>query len=423
MKLSPFCLGLLTLGCMLFWVTADLPAQSSDSEQPDWSQWRGPQRDGVFRGARLPEKLDDSTIKRKWRMEMGPSYSGPIVTADRVFVTETKDKKYEVATALDRATGEVVWQAQWEGSMSVPFFARENGSWIRSTPAWDEGRLYVGGIKDYLVCLDGDSGDVLWKVDFPSTTGAKPPEFGFASSPLVFGDAVYVQAGGACFKLKKADGSIVWKSLNDGGGMFGSAFSSPTVATLNGVQQLLVQTRSALNGLDIETGNVLWTQEVPSFRGMNILTPVVFNDAVFTSSYRNESFLYSPLNNGGQWNVSTKWQVKKPAYMSTPVEKEGHVYMHLQNQRFTCIDLSTGETKWTSEPFGKYSSLIIQDDKVLALDQRGELVMFRATPEKFEELSVYRVSDQETWAHLAASGNQLFVRELNAISAFEFESN
>jgi len=71
---------------------------------------------------------------------------------------------------------------------------------------------------------------------------------------------------------------------------------------------------------------------------------------------------------------------------------------------------------------GKYSSMIIQGDQVVALDQRGELIMFRATPEKFDLMSEHRVSDEETWAHLAASGNELFIRELNAISAFEFES-
>ena len=106
--------------------------------------------------------------------------------------------------------------------------------------------------------------------------------------------------------------------------------------------------------------------------------------------------------------------------MSTPVVRDQYVYMHLGNQRFTCIDLANGETRWTSEPFGKYSSMIVQGDKVLALDQRGELVMFRASPDRFELLGQVRVSDQETWAHLAAAGDELFVRELNAISAFRF---
>lgn len=414
----------LLLGSIMFAVVACLgvPTTAQQSENANWSQWRGPDRDGNFTGQPLPETLDDSTLKKTWRKELGPSYSGPIVIEDRIFVTETRDKKYEVVTALDRESGEVIWEAQWEGSMRVPFFAAENGSWIRSTPVWADGKLYVGGIRDVLVCLDSDTGKVVWKKDFPGETGSKNPDFGCASSPMVMDNALYVQAGGAFYKLNKDDGSVIWKSLADGGGMMGSAFASPTVAELNGVPQLLVQTRSHLNGLDIETGEVLWSQSVPSFRGMNILTPLVHDGNVFTSSYRNHSFMYSPVNKGGKWDVAEKWKVKKPAYMSTPVVKDGHVYMHLQNQRFTCIDLETGDTKWTSEPYGKYSSMIIQGDQVVALDQRGELIMFRATPEKFDLMSEHRVSDEETWAHLAASGNELFVRELNAISAFQFDS-
>ena len=411
-------------GVALFVVAACLSSsiQGQESELVNWNQWRGPARDGNFEGATLPDKLDDTTLKKSWRKELGPSYSGPIVIKDRIFVTETKDKKYEVVTALDRSTGKVLWETEWEGSMKVPFFAAENGSWIRSTPAWDDGRLYVAGITDVLVCLDSDSGKILWKKDFPNETGSKKPDFGCASSPMILDDALYMQAGGALYKLNKKTGEVIWSALSDGGGMMGSAFASPTVAELNGVRQLLVQTRSHLNGLDLETGKVLWSQSVPSFRGMNILTPLVHDNNVFTSSYRNHSFMYSPVNKGGEWNVAEKWKVKKPAYMSTPVVKDGNVYMHLQNQRFTCIDLNNGETKWTSSPYGKYSSMIIQGDKVVALDQRGELVMFRASPDEFELLSEHRVSDEETWAHLAASGDELFIRELNAITAFNFDS-
>ena len=107
--------------------------------------------------------------------------------------------------------------------------------------------------------------------------------------------------------------------------------------------------------------------------------------------------------------------------MSTPVVVEGHVYMHLQNQRFACIELATGETTWTSEPFGKYCSLVRQADRILALDQEGELLLLKANPETFELLDRRKVSDEETWAHLAVSGDELFVRELNALSAFQWK--
>ncbi len=86
--------------------------------------------------------------------------------------------------------------------MSVPFFARSNGSWIRATPAYDDGRLYVAGMKDVLVCLDAKTGKQIWKVDFPTEFKDRSSLLRFCLLPLVDGDAVYVQAGG---------GSVSWK--------------------------------------------------------------------------------------------------------------------------------------------------------------------------------------------------------------------
>ncbi len=88
-----------------------------------------------------PDRVDEATLARKWRVELGPSYSGPIVGEDRVFVTETRGKKTEVLQALSRADGKVLWTAEWPGATSVPFFARENGEWIRVTPAFGLLRL------------------------------------------------------------------------------------------------------------------------------------------------------------------------------------------------------------------------------------------------------------------------------------------
>jgi putative heme-binding domain-containing protein len=80
-------------------------------------------------------------------VELGPSCSGPIVAGDRVFTTESKDKKFEVVIAFHRKTGKELWRAQWEGAMTVPFFAKSNGDWIRATPACDGESLFVAGMR------------------------------------------------------------------------------------------------------------------------------------------------------------------------------------------------------------------------------------------------------------------------------------
>jgi outer membrane protein assembly factor BamB len=394
-----------------------------------WPQWRGPSRDGqVPMLPAWPDQVDEKTLVQKWRVEFGPSYSGPIVAADRVFVTETRGKKTEVVQALSRVDGKVLWTAEWPGAMSVPFFAWENGEWIRATPAYDGESLFVAGMRDVLVCLDATNGKELWRVDFVERFKSPLPSFGFVSSPLVDGDHVYVQAGASFVKLNKRTGETVWRTLADGGGMNGSAFSSPMQVTIAGQPQFLVQTRERLVGIDPESGKELWSQKIEAFRGMNILTPVVVGDAVFTSTYGGKSWLFDLARSGDatspgkSFSINERWQNKTQGYMSTPVVIDGHVYLHLRNQRFTCIELATGKERWTTQPFGKYWSLVAQGSKILALDERGDLLLINATPEKFDLLGQRHVSDSPTWAHLAVTDSELFIRDLKGLAVHRWDA-
>lgn len=382
-----------------------------------WPQWRGPLRTGESPGGKAwPDSL--AGLSKLWRVELDKGYPGPIVSEDRVFVAETANLDTEIVRALDRKTGRELWRASWKGRISVPFYAKRSGDWIRSTPAWDGTTLYVGGMEEVLVALDGQTGAERWRVDFPKRFGTPKPEFGFASSPLVDGEFVYAQAANAVVKLRKSSGETVWRVLENKENIFESgAFSSPVMATLGQRRVLLVQSRTTLHGLDPETGKELWSREIPNFRGMNILTPVVHENGIFTSTYRNESYFLKPA--GGQ--LQEVWRNKTKGYMSTPIVIGDYLYMHLQSQRLTCLDLRTGETKWTSEPFGQYWSLASRGDKILALDERGQLHLVRANPEKFELLDSREVSDSPAWAHVAVAGGEVFVRDLKGITAYRWD--
>ena len=277
-----------------------------------------------------------------------------------------------------------------------------------------------------LVCLDAADGKQVWKFDFPKETGSPDPNFGFVCSPLIDGDDLYVQVGGAFTKLNKNSGKIIWQSLKDGGGMNGSAFSSPVIAKVAGKRQAIVQTRSDLCGVDLDTGKQLWSRPVKTFRGMNILTPTIWNDNVFTSTYGGTTQLISVSSSSAAspanavFETAQQWSVPVEGYMSSPVIVDGHSYVHLRNQRFACFDLSTGAERWRSKPFGKYSSLVASGDKILALDQKGELLLIRANPEKFELIGRRKVGD-DSWAHVAVSGNQIVVRDLNEVVLFQWD--
>ncbi|MBY0459572.1 MAG: PQQ-like beta-propeller repeat protein, partial [Gemmataceae bacterium] len=377
--------------------------------------------DGLVSGPEWPAKLD--SLKETWKVaDLGPSYSGPVVAADRVFTTQTVDKKTEVVTAHDRKTGKKLWEARWDGAITVPFFAAKNGSWIRSTPSYDGKTLFVAGIKDLLVALDGATGKELWRFDFVKEFEAAPPDFGFVCSPLVDEKGVYVQAGGCFAKLDKDTGKVLWKSLKDGGGMLGSAFSSPVFAKLAGKDQVLVQTRTKLAGLDRDTGKELWSKEIPSFRGMNILTPVPFgDDGVFTSTYGGNTRMLKVKSEGGALAVDDDWGFKYEGNMSTPVVVDGHAYLLGKDKRLLCVNLKTGKEAWgTDERFGEYWSLVANKDKILALDNRGTLYLLKASPKEFDLLDKRKVAD-DTWAHLAVCGDEVFVRDLTGLTAWNWK--
>lgn len=410
------------LNCLtLLLLTVSMNRPSFGEEPATWLQWRGPQRTGKIDAKPWPDALSGAHLQQLWHIDLEKSYSGPIVTDDRVFVTETRDAKTEHVQALDRKSGKPQWEASWTGSIKVPFFAKANGDWIRSTPAVDGNSIYVAGIRDVVVCLDTKSGAERWRSDLMAKFNAPAPAFGFVASPLVMGDHLYVQAGGGFVKLNKTTGEVVWRTLVDDGGMYGSAFSSPIPATLNGVPQILVQTRKVLAGVDSDTGAVLWSHPVKADQGMNILTPTVIGNRVFTSTYGGGSILFEITQESAtdEAKVAVVWKTKPQGYMSSPIVIGDHLYLHLRNQRFTCIDLESGKEMWTTTPYGKYWSMIANGSKILALDERGDLLLINATPEKFDLLDTRKVAD-DSWAHVAIVGDEIYIRELKGLTAYRW---
>ncbi len=403
---------------------AELPDPAPTLSPPStWLQWRGPTRDGMVRDDGWPATLQGAALTLLWRVELGDGYASPIVTSNRVFTVETCDKSEEVVRAWDRLTGKEVWTTAWGAGLSVPFFAASNGSWVRSTPACDDRFLYVGGMRDLLLCLNTADGKEKWRVDFVQRYGTPLPSFGFVCSPLVVEDSLYVQAGGSFVKLDKESGKTLWRTLEDGGGMNGSAFSSPMQGSLCQRPQILVQSRTLLAGVEPRTGQVLWKQPVEAFRGMNILNPTLCGDRVFTSSYGGGSVLLGLDRREEAFSVRTIWKTKAEGYMSTPVVIDGHAYLHRRDRKFACVELASGQERWVTEKrFGQYWSLVSNGKLILALDQKGEMLLIRANPEKFDLLDRRTVSTAPAWAHLVVCGQEIFVREQKAIAAYRWRA-
>ncbi len=408
----------------LILLSGTLMISSASAARPDWLQWRGPTRDGqVHADARQwPSRLSANNLKKLWSVDLAEGYSSPVVAGNRVITVETRSKKNEIVRAFDRNTGKQLWESSWAGSMRVPFFAAKNGSWVRSSPASDGRNLYVGGMLDLLVSLDLASGKEQWRVDFPRKEKTPKPQFGFVCSPLLDKEHVYVQAGSALRKMRKDDGETVWKVLTDERAMFGSAFSSPIRSTIGNRDQIVVQTRMELAGVAPHDGKVIWKTPVKAFRGMNILTPTVIGDKIFTSTYGGGTFWYGIEKKGAQQAIAPLWQHKLEGYMSSPVVVDGFVYMHGRDKRFHCLDPGKKKVLWsTADVYGDYWSMVANGKSILALDNRGFLLLIEASPKGFKLVDRIEVSGRPTWAHLVVCGNEVYVRDLKGLTAYRWQ--
>jgi outer membrane protein assembly factor BamB len=154
---------------------------------------------------------------------------------------------------------------------------------------------------------------------------------------------------------------------------------------------------------------------------MNILTPTVLGDRIFTSAHSGRSELWdlSRTASGG-WEIDRLWEAKHQAYMASPVLLGDYLYMHLRNTRFTCIDMKTGEAAWITRPVGDYWSMVASDDRILSLSSDGVLRLIEPTPEEYREVDQLGVAD-DSWAHLAVAGNLVFVRDLEKLKVYRFQ--
>lgn len=423
-----------TLICMLGSATI-LLAESS------WPQWRGPERNGFDPGKAWPTTLTADTLTKKWRVELdGPSFSGPVITGGTVFVTQTVREKTEHVLALDLATGKKKWEAQWEGAMRVSPIGESAGSWIRATPATDGQSLFVLGMRDVLVALDVKTGQELWRVDFPKDYNTPIPDFGGVSSPLVSGDFVFAQAGSGLAKLDKKTGKVLWRSLTDGPGKSkNGAFSSPVLATIDGTAQLLVQTREELAALSPDDGRILWRTKVPALFGMNITTPAVSGKTVFTSATNGSLLIAATQMSAAETRPATApatqaadlqpgavvWRSTLVGYMSSPIVRDGHAYLHLRNQRLACINLATGQRTWITQPAEEYWSMAAQDNRILSLSNTGTLRLLEVSPTAPKMVGeVPLIKDEEnnqTWAHVAVVDNEIIIRDLKGVTVYTWK--
>jgi outer membrane protein assembly factor BamB len=378
----------------------------------DWPQWRGPHRDGVWVGAKVPEKLPDH-LPPRWRQPIGGGYGGIAVQDGRVYVLDrrTQPREVERVVCLDAATGKTLWAHEYP----VRYGKLDYGNGPRATPTVHAGRVYAYGALGHLHCLDATSGKVLWARDTARDFKGRIPTWGHACSPLIDGDRLVVQVGGqpdACLvALDAAAGKELWHALPDRPG-----YCSPLLVPTRKGRLLVFWTAEHVAGLEPATGKVRW--KVP-FEGVTYdvaISDVVFAGGVLlASNYWSGSKAVRLDDDGDRPEVA--WEGKQLSLlMSTPLVRGHHAYALDRHRGLKCLDVRTGEVLWqdrhvTPRGTNPQASLVWAGTSSVALilNERGELLAAELKPQGCRILARVPILGP-TWAHPAYAGDCVFAR-------------
>jgi len=399
--------------------TASSPVKSgADPEGPptgaNWSGFRGPKRDGVIHsvgGVRIQTDWSQSKPVEMWRRPVGPGWSSFSVRGNHFYTQEQRGGD-EIVACYNLNTGEPVWRHR----DAARFYESNAGAGPRATPTLSNGRVYTFGATGILNALNARDGSVVWSRNAASDTKTNAPMWGFASSPLIVGDVVVVAASGVLAAYDAATGNPRWQGPADKGG-----YSSPQLATINGVAQILLLNGEGATSVAPADGKLLWKHEWP---GDGIVQPFVIagSDILLGSGSGMAAVglrrVAVALGDAG-WSVQERWTSTglKPYYNDFVVHK-GHAF-GFDGSILACVGLEDGKRKWKGGRYGHGQIILLPDqDLLLALSEEGELALVKATPDQFTEVARFKAIEGKTWNHPALVGDVLLVRNGEEMAAF-----
>jgi outer membrane protein assembly factor BamB len=398
-----------------------LVAASPLAGAADWPQYRGPNANGTT-SEKIARKWPDSGPRQVWKTPLNGGFSSFAVAgglAATLALRIVDNVKNEVCIALEAGTGRELWAtslgfAKYDGGGDSGAPGNSGGDGPRSTPTLDGNRVYVLSGSLVLVCLDAQDGKLVWKKDLVKEHGARNIRWQNAASPLLEGNLLFICAGGPgqsllCFH--KATGALVWKGQSDA-----MTHATPVAATILEHRQIIFFTQSGLVSVVPGTGQVLWRHAFP-YRTSTAASPVVGGDIVFCSAgYGVGAGAVRIARDGAAFKAVELW--RKPNQLinhwSTSVYRDGHLYglfgfKQWEEVPLKCIDIATGEEKWSKDGFGQGGTILV-DGSLVTLAENGELVVVEASPRTYNETARARVVSGKCWNNVAVANGRVYAR-------------
>lgn len=392
----------------------------------DWPQWLGPDRNGVS-GETLAPWTGEPRIA--WKQSVGNGFSVPVVAGGRLFVhAAVEGQEAEVVIAFDADSGQELWRDEYPRDA----YQSELGSGPRATPTVLDGRLYTIGITGVMSCYDAATGRRLWRTNPYTELQANRPGFGVCSSPLVVGERVILPVGGEGSGVVGYDaltGEIAWKALDEP-----AAAASPVLlqreAGAAARPEVVVQSTLRLAGVDPQDGTIRWEHPLVFQPSGVSPTPLVVDGLLVCSTQDNGTLaLKLPTSETSQPELAW-WNQDVSSYFSTgTLDNSGRVlivtngFNPLPRADLRCIDVRSGEERWRKDNLGYFHFGLIRlsDGRLLLLDDAGKLILADAGPEGFRELCRAKVCGG-TFCNPVLAEGRVYVRDRSQIVCLDLRS-
>jgi len=396
---------------ILFFSLLLLLVQTTSAQE--WTQWRGPARDGSVAAKNTPGAWPEG-LRETWRVDVGEGYSSPVISGQRAFVHARRDPE-EVVVAINLKDGKVLWQQKYSATFQKNQYAVNMAKGPNATPLVVGNRLFTLGVTGVLVAWDTATGRQLWKRDFSNTVDTTKLFCGTAASPILVDGRVVVQVGsdvhgGKILSLDPATGSTIWEWSGPGPG-----YASPVVINVDGSSQLVTLTQQSIIGVDGKTGKELWSAPFPDEWHENIVTPLWTGSHLIVSGTRQGTHAFTIQQTAGKWQATESWKNADVAmYMSSPVYGDGLLYGHSSKRKgqFVAMDAKTGAVKWITEGReGEHASVLLTPKHVVYLTNGADLIVVKRAEPKFVVEKRYDVARSSTWAMPVMLGADILVRD------------
>jgi outer membrane protein assembly factor BamB len=388
-----------------------------------WAQYNGTNHDRI-----ATEKVRSwaSQPKEVWTVPAQYGFSS-FVTGENAVFTLVGELGNEFCAAYDKKSGRQLWKTslckiEYNGGGGAGTKDNRGGDGPRSTPSYSEGKVYVYDASMKLHCLDARSGKSIWKKDMVEDYNGRNIRWQNSISPVIDGDSVYVIGGGAgesVLAFNKSSGKLLWKQHDTT-----MTHSTPVLAEIHGVRQLVLLTQDGVLSVDPKSGDKLWSGEHP-YKTSSAASPIVYKDFVYVSSgYSVGASLFKVSKKGSGFSSEKLWYKKNELmnHWSTPLCLDGKLYGMFSFKKYgtgplKCVDLVTGEELWSKDGFGPGNCILV-GDRLIALSDAGELVQVAAKSNSYQELSRIKAIKGKCWSMPTFSDGKLYLRSTEEGACF-----